>query len=160
MEELIGQYIREMKLSAGFNRQRIFEAWDAVSGASRYTLDRFYRDGMLYCTISSSVVRNQLYFQRDVLVQKMNEYLEKDEMLVRDGKDEPIIKNLILFCFCQIMKIFADTAYVRTGGSPEELRCARYLQQRCADMGLEVLSHVTAEEAQQVKAFLLPLQAS
>ena len=96
MEELIGQYIREMKLSAGFNRQRIFEAWDAVSGASRYTLDRFYRDGMLYWTISSSVVRNQLYFQRDVLVQKMNEYLDKDTMLVRDSRNNPIITNLIL----------------------------------------------------------------
>lgn len=85
-----------MKLSSGFNRQRIFEAWDVVSGASRYTIDRFFRDGMLYCTISSSVVRNQLYFQRDVLVQKMNEFLEKDEMLVRDGKETPVIKNLIL----------------------------------------------------------------
>ena len=96
MSELIAQYIREMKLSSGFNRQRIFEAWDTVSGASRYTLDRFFRDGMLYCTISSSVVRNQLYFQRDVLVQKMNEYLDKDEMFVRDAKDGPVIKSLIL----------------------------------------------------------------
>ena len=96
MEELIALYIREMKLSTGFNRQRIFEAWDVVSGASHYTIDRFFRDGMLYCTISSSVVRNQLYFQRDVLVQKMNEYLEKDAMLVRDGKEEPVIRNLIL----------------------------------------------------------------
>lgn len=96
MEELIAQYIREMKLTSGFNRQRIFEAWDAVSGASRYTIDRFFRDGMLYCTISSSVVRNQLYFQRDVLVQKMNEYLDGDSMLVRDAKEQPVIKNLIL----------------------------------------------------------------
>lgn len=96
MEELITQYIREMKLTSGFNRQRIFEAWDAVSGASRYTIDRFFRDGMLYCTISSSVVRNQLYFQRDVLVQKMNEYLDHDSMLVRDAKEAPVIRNLIL----------------------------------------------------------------
>lgn len=96
MHELIGQYIREMKLASGFNRQRIFEAWDAVSGASRYTVGRFFKDGMLYCTISSSVVRNQLYFQRDVLVRKMNEYLEKDDMLLRDAKDEPFVKNLIL----------------------------------------------------------------
>ena len=36
-----------------------------------------------------------------------------------------------------IMKIFADTAYVRMGGSAEELRCAEYLKQQCADMGLE-----------------------
>lgn len=96
MEELITQYIREMKLTSGFNRQRIFEAWDAVSGASRYTIDRFFRDGMLYCTISSSVVRNQLYFQRDLLVQKMNEYLDADTMLVRDAKEAPVIRNLIL----------------------------------------------------------------
>jgi hypothetical protein len=26
----------------------------------------------------------------------MNEYLEKDEMLVRDGKNEPVVRNLIL----------------------------------------------------------------
>ena len=37
----------------------------------------------------------------------------------------------------QIMKIFEDTAYVRMGGSAEELRCAEYLMQQCADMGLE-----------------------
>jgi len=30
----------------------------------------------------------------------------------------------------QIMQIFADTAYVRTGGSPEELRCAQYIAAR------------------------------
>ena len=31
----------------------------------------------------------------------------------------------------QIMAIFADTAYVRTGGSDEELRCARYIAEKC-----------------------------
>lgn len=96
MEELVTQFIREMKLTSGFNCQRVFEAWDAVSGASRYTVGRFYRDRILYCTISSSVVRNQLYFQRDVLLQKMNEYLDQDQMVVRDRSGEPMIKNLIL----------------------------------------------------------------
>ena len=37
----------------------------------------------------------------------------------------------------KIMQIFADTAYVRMGGSQEELRCAEYIRQCCADMGLE-----------------------
>ena len=36
-----------------------------------------------------------------------------------------------------IMKIFEETAYIRTGGSQEELRCAQYLQAQCAVMGLE-----------------------
>ena len=37
----------------------------------------------------------------------------------------------------QIMKIFADTAYIRTGGSPEELRTAQYLQDKVAGFGLK-----------------------
>jgi len=37
----------------------------------------------------------------------------------------------------KILKILKDTAYVRTGGSPEELRCAEYLQSCCAEMGIE-----------------------
>ena len=37
----------------------------------------------------------------------------------------------------KIMQIFEDTAYVRTGGSPEELRCAQYLADACKQMGLE-----------------------
>ena len=37
----------------------------------------------------------------------------------------------------QIMKIFADTAYIRTGGSPEELRAAQYLQDKVAELGLK-----------------------
>ena len=37
----------------------------------------------------------------------------------------------------KIMKIFADTAYVRMGGSREELRCAQYIQSVCANMGLQ-----------------------
>ena len=36
----------------------------------------------------------------------------------------------------QIMDIFQDTAYVRTGGSSEELKCAEYLVGKCAEMGL------------------------
>ena len=37
----------------------------------------------------------------------------------------------------QISKIFDDTAYIRTGGSSEELKCAKYLQEKCKDFGLE-----------------------
>ena len=37
----------------------------------------------------------------------------------------------------QIMKIFEETAYVRMGGSTEELKTAQYLQGKCAELGLE-----------------------
>ena len=37
----------------------------------------------------------------------------------------------------QIMQIFADTAYVRMGGSMEELKAAEYLKTKCAELGLK-----------------------
>ena len=37
----------------------------------------------------------------------------------------------------KIMRIFRETAYIRMGGSAEELRTAEYLQAKCAEYGLE-----------------------
>lgn len=37
----------------------------------------------------------------------------------------------------KINQLFADTAYIRTGGSAEELKCAEYIKAQCAEMGLE-----------------------
>ena len=36
-----------------------------------------------------------------------------------------------------IRQLFKDTDYVRTGGSPEELKCAEYLLEQCRLMGVE-----------------------
>ena len=49
----------------------------------------------------------------------------------------------------EILKIFADTAYVRTGGSPEELRCAQYIASCVPGATLEEFSvdMATMEEA-------------
>ena len=37
----------------------------------------------------------------------------------------------------EIMKIFEETAYVRMGGSAEELRAAEYLKAKCEELGLD-----------------------
>lgn len=37
----------------------------------------------------------------------------------------------------QLAKLFEDTAYVRTGGSPEERKCAEYLQEKCKELGMD-----------------------
>ena len=92
MNELVTQFINEMKLASGLKKQRVAEVWNEVSGAGRYTLDVMFDKRVLTCVISSSVVRNQLYFQRDVLVGKMNELLSKD--ILFDENDG--IKTLIL----------------------------------------------------------------
>lgn len=96
MEELIKQYIKEMKLAAGLNRQRIFEAWDSVSGAGRYTVNRYVKDGILFCSMSSSVVRNQIYFNKKRILELMNDYLKKDELFVKDGENGIFVKDIVL----------------------------------------------------------------
>ena len=96
MDELVKQYIRSMKLAAVLNTQRIFAAWDACSGAGEFTLRRFFRDGKLYITLSSSVVRNQLHFQKEDLVEKMNRFLSNDSLFTEDNRTVGYIQELIL----------------------------------------------------------------
>jgi hypothetical protein len=96
MDRLVQEYIKQMKLAAGLNTQRIFAAWDACSGAGPFTLKRYFRAGTLYITLNSSVIRNQLYFQKDVLVEKMNAYLSQDELFTSDNRTVGFIENLIL----------------------------------------------------------------
>ena len=96
MDEIVSQYIKAMKLTAGLNTQRIFAAWDACSGAGPYTLKRFFRSGRLYVTLSSSVIRNQLYFQKDELIRKMNAFLSDDELFTDDNRTVGFIQELIL----------------------------------------------------------------
>ena len=96
MEELVQMFIKSMKLSAGLNTRRIFEAWDAASGASRYTLRRYFRDGKLYITLNSSMVRNQLGFQNAELVDRINEILREDELFLKDDPQVKYVEELIL----------------------------------------------------------------
>ena len=94
MEDLVQDFIREMKLSSGINRQRAAEAWNAVSGSSRYTIDVSLDKGILYVVLNSSMARNQLYFQKDVLLRKVNECLDADTLFVKG--DGPAVRNIVL----------------------------------------------------------------
>ena len=95
MEDLVNQFIREMKLSSGLDKVHAAAAWNVVSGAAAYTLEVRLERGVMTCTLSSSVVRNQLYFQLNALTQRLNEYLSKDPLFASQGA-EPIVTKLIL----------------------------------------------------------------
>ena len=96
MDQLVEAFIKSMRIAAGLNTQRVFAAWDACSGAGPYTLKRFYRGGKLYITLNSSVIRSQLYFQRDVLIEKMNAFLAQDTLFTADNRSVGFIQELIL----------------------------------------------------------------
>jgi hypothetical protein len=96
MDKIVEAYIKSMKIAAGLNTQRVFAAWDACSGAGPYTLRRFFRGGKLYITLSSSVMRSQLFLQREVLIEKMNAFLTQDVLFTTDNKTVGFIQELIL----------------------------------------------------------------
>ena len=96
VNSLISAYIKEMGLAPGLNTQRIFAAWDNCSGAGPFTLKRFFRSGTLYITLNSSMVRDQLSFQKEILVEKMNAYLAHDELFTDDNRTVGYIQKLVL----------------------------------------------------------------
>lgn len=96
MEEVIEEYIKSAKVASGLNTQRIFAAWDECSGAGPYTLKRYFRSGTLYITLNSSVIRNQLSFQKAALIEKMNATLSGDRLFTADNRTVGFIQELVL----------------------------------------------------------------
>ncbi len=92
--EAFKQMFAESGARLSHNSQRIFMAWNEVSGAQQYTIKRFFRDGKLYITLSSSVVCSQLSMQKDVLLGK-NAAIAGDELYIGRQNEGPV-KELIL----------------------------------------------------------------
>ena len=96
MEEVIEEYIKSAKMASGLNTQRVFAAWDECSGAGPFTLKRYFRSGTLYITLNSSVIRNQLSFQKAELVEKINATLSGDPLFTEDNRTAGFVKELVL----------------------------------------------------------------
>jgi hypothetical protein len=94
VDSLIHDYVKRLKLSDGLKRVHVFDAWDKVTGAGRYTIGKDFRGGTLSVTISSSVVRSQLWFQKEAMLLSINEELAKDPFFT--GEDRCIVKKIIL----------------------------------------------------------------
>jgi len=89
-------YLKESKLAPGWNTNKIFEAWDEISGAENYTLKRFFKEGKLFITVSSSVVCSQLQFRREEIKDKMNTTLQNDPLFIKDNKFVGLVKEIVI----------------------------------------------------------------
>lgn len=96
MEQVIDEVIRSMKLANGLNEQRVYVAWDEVTGAGPYTLEKRFRNGTLTVSLKSSMVRSHLMMQRDDLVAAMNRWLLADDLFVKEEGKNQYVKQLVL----------------------------------------------------------------
>ena len=96
MDQLVKEYIDSMKIASGLNTRRIYAAWDQASGAADYTIKRYFRAGKLYVTLNSSVVRNQLSFQKEALVEKINLLLSRDNLFTKEDPRVSWVQEIVL----------------------------------------------------------------
>ncbi len=89
-------FLHDSGLLPQWNAHRIAEAWNKASGAGAYTLSTHFAAGVLYCSLSSSVLRNQLYFQRTEILEALNRILLADEMFTPPADGSAPVKALVL----------------------------------------------------------------
>lgn len=75
--ELVKAMCREEGLETPLNEYRLINAWGEVLGAavSFYTKDIYISNQVLYVTLTSSVLRHELFMNRKQLVRKLNEHV-------------------------------------------------------------------------------------
>ncbi len=76
--ELVHAMCREEGLETPLNEYRLVQAWSKVLGSAvrSYTKELRIYNQVLYVTVTSSVLRQELLMNRKTLVYKLNEYVK------------------------------------------------------------------------------------
>ena len=77
IKAIIEEFIKEERLEEGLSRTRLFKAWDLVVGetGANATTNKYFKDGVLYCTVNSSILRTQMYYRKEDIIAHMNKML-------------------------------------------------------------------------------------
>jgi hypothetical protein len=77
IKAIIEEIIKEERLEEGLSRARLFKAWDLVVGetGANATTNKYFKDGVLYCTVNSSILRTQMYYRKEDIIAHMNKML-------------------------------------------------------------------------------------
>ena len=92
----IREFLQQGRLASGMNTRLVYAAWDEVSGAGAFTLKRYFRDGRLYITLNSSVVRSQLNMRKAQIMELINDRLAADEFFCKDEEKVSWVEDIIL----------------------------------------------------------------
>lgn len=72
---IIRELLQETNLEDEFDEQTASASWESVvgPGINKYTSSRYVKNGVLYVTITSSSLRNELMLYRSKLIDRLNE---------------------------------------------------------------------------------------
>ena len=79
ISEVLGDIISQKHIRVGIDRIRIQEAWRTVMGKNieKYTSNITYKKGILSVKLKSSVLKEELFFEKDKVKRLLNENLGK-----------------------------------------------------------------------------------
>ncbi|MBQ9465604.1 MAG: DUF721 domain-containing protein [Muribaculaceae bacterium] len=83
--EIIDAYLQHENLRQTFDEHQAAALWPSIVGPAinRYTVSREVRDGILYITLSSAALRNELSLNRTQLLE-----------LINGAVGQPVIKEI------------------------------------------------------------------
>lgn len=93
--DILRLFIVTNRLGYGLFNQELFRLWDEASGAGRYSCNKYFREGTLHVTITSSLVRSQLSFCRDGIMLKINQLLDESEAVRLSGVSDRIARIVL-----------------------------------------------------------------
>ncbi|MRH99090.1 DUF721 domain-containing protein [Kriegella sp. EG-1] len=80
MGQALNEFIKKNKLEKGMEKVEARDAWVKLmgNGVNNYTTSVEYKDHILYVSLSSSVLRDELSMGKSKIVTMLNEELGKD----------------------------------------------------------------------------------
>ncbi|MDR2840449.1 MAG: DUF721 domain-containing protein [Paludibacter sp.] len=74
LSEVIAKILKTSAIQKPFYEKRVLNAWSEVLGDNikQYTLDLSVKNKVLYATLSSSVLRQELFLQREKICSNIN----------------------------------------------------------------------------------------
>ena len=79
ISEVLGEIVLQKHIRVGIDKIRIQEAWRVVMGKNieKYTSNVSYKKGVLSVKLKSSVLKEELFFEKEKVIKLLNENLGK-----------------------------------------------------------------------------------
>lgn len=76
LKELVNQMLRAYGLGDRLDEVSLIKSWEEVVGKmiAKHTADIFFKNGVLYITLDSAPLRQELSYAKTKLIDKLNEH--------------------------------------------------------------------------------------
>lgn len=87
IKEAIEEFLKTFKLEKKIKEQEIIQSWELIvgKGINKYTDEIKIKDGVMFVKLRSSVVRDELSYSKEKLLQALNNIC-----------GQPILKDIVL----------------------------------------------------------------